>query len=188
MQNDKNQSQQKYHSGNKFYILNKFDDDLQEGIIVPLTDKIEHLSQQRNAVIDVYINSTGGDYSLCRHLVSLFELAKKKEIKVRTIVPSLACSAGSMLAVAGTKGERFIDRSAEHLIHYGQFDGSRKTTPLQIERNAQRYRRHNKAMIKHYQKYCEIPDLEDHLRDDDFWIPAQRCIKWGIADKYMEEL
>lgn len=177
-----------YHDGNRFYILGEFNDDLQKGVIIPLTNKISELADRRNAEVEFYINSNGGDGHLCMYLVALFELAKKRDIKVKTIVPSIALSAGSILAVAGTKGERYIAGGAEHLVHYGQFDGYRKTTPLQIERGTERWKRWTNSLLEHYKKYCSIPELEEHLKDDDFWVPAAQCIEWGLADKYMEEL
>jgi len=173
---------------NRFYVLGEFDEDLENGLVWALTKKIEELKSKKDASIDVYINSYGGDAYLCLHLVELFEIAKRNDITVRTIVPAVALSAGSMLAVAGTKGERYIAKNAEHLVHYGQFDGSRKTTPLQIDRTSERWKRWTKTLIRHYQTYAEIPDLEEHLKDDDFWIESGKCIKWKLADKYMSDL
>lgn len=181
-------SKTSFADGNKFYILGEFNNEVKERIVVPFTNKITELSKVKDAEIEFYINSNGGDGYLCMHLVSLFELAKSKGIKVKTIVPSIALSSGSILAVAGTKGERYIAEGAEHLVHYGQFDGYRKTTPLQVERGTKRWRRWCNSMLKHYEKYAKIPNLKDHLKDDDFWIPAAQCIKWGLADKYMHEL
>lgn len=189
MNQQNQQTPNKYHDGNKFFILGEFDDELQEGIIIPLTKKIEELSRQRDPQpIEIWINSNGGNGWLCMHLCHLVELAKTKGIIVKTIVTQVALSSGSILAVTGTKGHRYISKTAEHLIHYGQFDGYRKTTPLQIERDSDHFRRWTKTLLKHYQTYAEVPDLEEHMKDDNFWIEASKAIKWGLADKYMEEL
>lgn len=177
-----------FADGDTFYVLGVFDDQMRDGLVWALTRKIDELKKQREAKITVYINSYGGSGELCFHLVSLLELAKRNGIVVRTVVTGAAYSSGSILAVVGTKGERYIDSAAEHLVHYGQFDGYRKTTPLQIERGTDRWKRWTKTVLKHYEKFADIPGLADHMKDDDFFIPADKCIKWGLADKYMEEL
>lgn len=177
-----------FSDGNKFYITGEFDEEMEKGVIWSLTKKINDLKSQKNAVIELYISSVGGNGYILAHIVELVELAKRNDITVRTIVTSHAYSCGSLLAVTGTKGERYISRYAEHLVHYGQFDGYRKSTPLQIEKDAARWKRWAKLLFEHYQKYSAIPDLTEHLKDDNYWIPADKCIKWGLADKYMDEL
>ena len=177
-----------FKDGNRFYILGGFTNELNETIVVPLRKEIDVQATLLNPEIEFYINSNGGRADICLHLVSLFELAKKKGIKVKTIVPYNAYSAGSLLAVAGSKGFRYIAETAEHLIHYGTFDGYTKTTPIQIDRTADFYKRWNKTLVNHYKKYSNVPDIEEHIKDDNFWIPAKNCIKWELADKYMDEL
>ena len=174
--------------GNKFYILGQFNDEFNKNIIVPMTRKIEELSLLRNPVMDIYINSPGGNGYIVMHLIHLIEQAKAKDIKVRTIVPSYAYSAGSMLAITGTKGERYIGDTAEHLVHYGYQHGWAEYTPLQIERNAAQKKRWFEQLLNHYKKYSNIPSIEQKLKDDSYFIPTDKCIKWGLADKYMSEM
>lgn len=177
-----------FSSENKFYILGDFRDELKSTIVYPLTEKIDKLSKVKDATIEIYISSNGGDGYLVTHIIELVELAKRKGITVKTIVTSHAFSSGSMLAVVGTKGERYISRMAEHLIHYGTITSGSESTPTQIERNAGFKQRWFKVLLNHYQKYSNIPDLSEHIKDDTFFIPAPQCIKWGLADKYMDDL
>lgn len=181
-------SKSSFADGNRFFILGLFDDSLNKEIILPLTKKIDELSNYRNPVIEFHINSPGGNGVVLMHIVALFELARRKGIKVRTIVPLWAFSCGSMLAVAGDKGERYIAREAEHVVHYGSYSGWGSHTPLQIERESEHRKRWFKHLVDHYKKYSNIPKLEDKIKDDNFFIPADDCIKWGLADKYMDEL
>ena len=170
-----------------YFINGVFNDEMRSAVVWQLQKDIVELKNTKNAKLTFYISSNGGDGYLCLDIIALFELAKKNGITVRTVVTSHALSAGSMLAVAGTAGERYIANGAEHLPHYGQFDGGRKTTPLQLDRNYEHSKRWNKYMVEHYSKYAEIPDLEEKLKDDDLWIPANKCIKWKLADKYLDE-
>jgi ATP-dependent protease ClpP protease subunit len=177
-----------YRDGNRFYIGGEFNDAMEIGVVPPLRAEIDNQAGKRDGSIDLHIASVGGSAWVLTQIVELVELAKRKGVKVRTIVPSHAYSCGSMLAVTGTKGERYISRYAEHLLHYGSFDRYIKTTPLQIERNADKNRRWVKTIIDHYRRYADVPELEDKMRDDDLWVPAEQAIEWGLADKLTDEL
>ena len=177
-----------YQDVNKFFILHEFNDDLRDGIVIPLTKKIEELSKVKDAVIDIYINSRGGDGHLCMTIIQLIEVAKSRVIKVRTIITDIAYSAGSLVAIAGTEGERYIARGAEHCVHYGTQYGWAETTPLQIERNTDQKKRWFAKLKSTYEKYCKIPNLEEQLKDDSFFVTAAEAIKWKMADKYLEDL
>lgn len=170
------------------FILNDFDDSMESSVVLPLTLEVQKQSQLRNGQIDLYINSFGGYVHLVSHIIELVEIAKRNDVVVRTIVPSIAFSAGSMLAVTGTPGERYIARDAEHLIHYGRSLGTAEETPKQIERYGAYKTRGFASTIKHYEKYSKVPKLDVELLDDGFFVPSNKCIRWGLADKYIDKL
>ena len=174
-----------FNDDNVFYLTD-FDDSMEGAIVLPLTREIQKQRQLKNGRIDLYINSFGGYAHLVFHLIELVEVAKREGIKVRTIVPSVAFSAGSMLAITGTPGERYIARDGEHLIHYGR-TGSVEETPKQIERWSAYKSRDFKNTIRHYQKYSNVPNIDSEMMDDGFFIPAVKCVKYGLADKYMDK-
>lgn len=174
-----------FDDGNIFFLAD-FDDSMERDIIVPLTRQIQKQRRYNDGRIDLYINSFGGYRHLVFQLISLVEMAKREGIVVRTIVPDVAYSAGSILAVTGTPGERYIEKTAEHLLHYG-FTGSAESTPEQVERNYAQKNEGFKKILRHYEKYCNVPDLERAMNDDSFYVPAAKCIKWGLADKYMDK-
>lgn len=173
------------NDGNVFFI-GDFDDNAEANLIIPLTKEIQKQREKRDGKIDIYINSYGGYKHLVFQLVSLVEIAKREGIVVRTIVPHIAFSAGSILAITGTPGERYIERDAEHLLHYGT-TGSMETTPEQVERNGRLKTRDFKKILAHYNRYSSVPDLANKMNDDSFFATATQCIKWGLADKYMEK-
>ena len=176
-----------FNESNIFFLAD-FDDSMESGIVLPLTREIQRQRHFRDGRIDLYINSFGGYRHLVFQLISLVELAKREGIVVRTIVPDIAYSAGSILAVTGTPGERYIEKTAEHLIHYGQ-TGSMETTPEQVERNTIQKREGFKKIRRHYEKYTKIPagELDSLMNDDSAFIPARKCLTWGLADKYMDK-
>jgi len=174
-----------WNEGNIF-VMNDFDDNMESSIVLPLTLEVQKQSQLRNGQIDIYVNSFGGYAHLVSHIIELVEIAKRNDVVVRTIVPSIAFSAGSMLAITGTPGHRYISRDGEHLIHHGS-TGSMETTPTQIERFTQWKKRGFDLNLKHYKKYANVPNLDTEMLDDGFFVPANKCIKYGLADKYMDK-
>ena len=174
-----------YNEGNVF-VISDFDEPLEQQL-VPLTKEVKNQSRLSEGRIDMYVSSFGGYLYLAQHLIELIELAKGNGVVVRTIVPSIAASAGSIVAVTGTPGERYIARDAEHVVHYGtRYD--RTQTPNQLDRSYESIVRSYKWVEKHYNKYCDIPNLESEIADDGFTLTAAKCIKYGLADKYLDKM
>lgn len=171
-------------SGGNIFSIGDFDENL-EGIIIPLTNEIQKQRRFKDGRIDLYVNSYGGYTHTAFHLVALLELAKSEGITVRTIVPDIAFSSGSILAVAGSPGERYIAKTGEHLLHYG-LQGSMESTPEQVKRNGAIKTRGFRKILNHYKAYSNVPDLEDKMNDDSYFVPASKCIQWGLADCYMD--
>lgn len=174
------------YEDNVFFITD-FDDDLEHNIVLPLTIEIVKQSKEKDGRIDLYINSHGGYGHLVYHLIELVELAKRNGVIVRTIVTHNAFSAGSMLAITGTPGERYISRAGAHLIHYGSI-ASFETTPEQIARYTKYKNAFFKSNLDLYKKYSNVPNIEDAISDDGFFVSAAESIKWKLADKYMDRL
>lgn len=169
------------------FFIGDFDDSLENTIIIPLTTEIKKQAEYKHGQIDLVINSIGGYLHLVNHMIELVEIAKREGVKVRTIVPDIAYSAGSMLAITGTKGERYVGKRAEHLVHYGQIM-SFETTEQQVDRFTAHKKRLFKANFEHYQKYCKIPNLSQQMLDDGYFVTAKDAIKYDMADKLMDRL
>ena len=176
-----------WNEGNTF-ILNDFDDNMEASLVLPLTLEVKRQAKYRDGRIDLHINSFGGYAHLVFHMISQIELAKRNGVVVRTIVPDIAYSAGSILAITGTPGERYIEKSAEHLIHYGR-TGSVETTPEQVERNHVQKTAHFKRIKQHYLTYTKIPaaELDSLMNDDSAFIKGPQAVKKGLADQFMDK-
>jgi len=175
-----------FNNEENVFFIGDFDESLEREVAIPLIRQIQKQRRLSNGRIDLHINSFGGHVHLMQQLVEYVEIAKSDGIVVRTIVPAVAFSAGSMLAVTGTPGFRYIGRAGEHLVHYGQ-TASFETTPTQIQRLSAWKERGFKTNIAHYKKYCDIPDLEKRMEDDGFFVVARDAIKWSMADKYLDK-
>lgn len=174
-----------YDDKNTFYI-GEFDEGLEEILLKFNTATIKQ-SKIANGRINMLINSYGGNAAIAFHLVEAMEMAKRAGIEVRTVVTSAAYSAGSIVAVAGSIGQRYIAKDALHLVHYGYYDDGGNTTPTQNSRSRSVAEIFFKQIANHYSKYCNIPDLEHHMSDDNWYINASSAKKWNMADHYIDK-
>lgn len=176
-----------YHDGRNTFYIGEFDEEMEQNIIIPLTQVVKNQAELRDGRIDMYVNSYGGNAHLLMHVVELMELAKRNDVIVRTMVTGAAYSAGSMVAVAGTPGERYIAKNAMHLIHYGNTGASAETTPTQAARQHDANQAMFKQVLDHYTKYCNIPNLEENIQDDNWYITSTKAKRWGMADQFLDK-
>lgn len=175
-----------YHDGRNVFYLGSFDEQMEAEIPIAFHNAIQFQSQMRQAHIDIIINSYGGLAHLAYTIVEQMEMAKSQGIVVRTLVTNTAGSAGSIVAVAGTEGYRYIAKTANHIVHYGS-TGSEIHSPEQAIRNHNANTDFFKTTLNHYKKYCDIPDLEKNLVTDDWYITAAQAKKWKMADHFLDK-
>lgn len=176
-----------YHDGRNTFYIGEFDGQMEESLSVPFTLAVKQQANLMDGRLDLFINSYGGNAHLLMHMIELVEMAKREGVVVRTMVTGAAYSAGSMLAVAGTVGERYIARDAMHLAHYGNTGADGDETPLQARRRHDANQLMFKQVVRHYEKHCDIPDLEENLVDDNWFITAAQAKRWRMADKYLDK-
>lgn len=176
-----------YHDGRNTFYIGEFDEEIEQNVIIPLTHAVRQQSEIKDGRLDLYINSYGGNAHILMHMVELVEIAKRSGVVVRTIVTSAAYSAGSMLAVAGTEGERYMAKNAMHLVHYGNTGIRSEETPVQTQRRYNADQMMFKQVLDHYNKYCDIPDLEDNIQDDNWYITAQQAKRYKMTDKFLDK-
>lgn len=172
-------------NNNNFYITD-FDESLDD-LVLEFAEEVEKQAALADGKITIWINSYGGYLSTLVAFLELIEIAKSRGIIIRTVVLDVAFSCGSMLAVAGSPGERYIGKSAEHLIHQGTI-GSVESTQLQVERFTAWKKRNFKRVIDHYKKYANVPNLDNEILDNGWFITSKDCLKYSLADKYTEKL
>lgn len=170
---------------NTFYI-GEFDGDMEQSLSLPIITAVKQQSKVTNGHLDLYINSYGGNVNILNHMLEMVEVAKSSGVIVRTMVTSAAYSAGSMLAVAGSPGHRYIAKGAQHLVHYGRI-GASSSTPLQLERAQAQQDLFFKSCVAHYNRHSDIPNLSDNLVDDQWYISATQAKKWGMADHFLDK-
>ena len=171
------------------YIMGEFDSSISQHVVPAFKQLIEQKAKERDAFIQIFINSNGGYAHELYNLLSLIELAHARGIGIVTIVMGRAFSCGSMLAIHGD--HRVMYKYARHIIHLGQ-QGSTVTTEKQIEREHQSMIRHFSNIREMYKKLTKLPakELEEALTDDSYSLSAEDCLRYGICDEilgYTEE-
>jgi ATP-dependent Clp protease protease subunit len=130
-----------------------------------------------------YINSPGGSVTAG---MSIYDTMQYIKPDVSTIVMGQAASMGSFLAMAGTKGKRFILPNARHMIH--QPSGGAQGMASDIEISYKEILRWKEVLTKGYEKHTGKPysELEKDM-DRDTFMTAEQSVAYGLADKIIEK-
>ena len=136
-------------------------------------------SQDSKKDITLYINSPGG---LVTAGMAIYDTMQYISTDIQTIVMGQACSMGSLLASAGTKGKRFMLPHARHMIHQPLGGASGQATDVEIRANE--LLRWKKELTEIYEKHTGQP--LDKLKDDmerDKFMNAEEAVAYGLVDK-----
>ena len=136
-------------------------------------------SQDSKKDITLYINSPGG---LVTAGMAIYDTMQYVRSDLQTIVVGQACSMGSLLATAGTKGKRFMLPHGRHMIHQPLGGARGQATDVQIQANE--LLRWKDELTKIYEKHTGQPldKLKDDLERDKFMTPTE-AVAYGLADK-----
>jgi ATP-dependent Clp protease protease subunit len=136
-------------------------------------------SQDSKKDITLYINSPGG---LVTAGMAIYDTMQYVRSDIQTIVVGQACSMGSLLATAGTKGKRFMLPHGRHMIHQPLGGAKGQATDVQIQANE--LLRWKDELVKIYEKHTGQPldKLKDDMERDKFMTPSE-AVAYGLADK-----
>jgi ATP-dependent Clp protease protease subunit len=136
-------------------------------------------SQDSNKDITLYINSPGG---LVTAGMAIYDTMQYVSTDIQTIVVGQACSMGSLLASAGTKGKRLMLPHSSHMIHQPLGGASGQATDVEIRANE--LLRWKDELTKIYEKTTGQPlqKLKDDMERDKFMTPTE-AVEYGLADK-----
>ena len=142
---------------------------------------VKEISELDAEEIEVHINSTGGSVA---EGLAIYNVLKNSNMKITTYVDGFACSAASVIFMAGD--ERVMNEASLLMIHnawtYGQGDANafrRQADDLDII---------TQASIKAYMRHVSI--TEDELKgmmDNETWLSADDAKEKGFATKVLEE-
>ena len=136
-------------------------------------------SQDPKKDITLYINSRGG---LVTAGMAIYDTMQYVKPDIKTIVMGQACSMGSLLASAGTKGKRFMLPHARHMIHQPLGGARGQATDVQIQANE--LLRWKKELTGIYVKTTgkTFDQLTSDMERDNF-MTAEESVAYGLADE-----
>ena len=142
-----------------------------------------------------YINSPGGSVTAG---LAIYDTMQFIKCDVSTIVLGQACSMGSFLAQAGTKGKRLVLPESRTMIHRVSSGtpgtrGSVHVQELQFEdavRSMEESKRLNERLTQLYVKHNtagkEYDELFETMKFDTF-LSAAEAVEYGLADKVVDK-
>ena len=136
-------------------------------------------SQDASKDITLYINSPGG---LVTAGMAIYDTMQYVKSDIQTIVVGQACSMGSLLASAGTRGKRFMLPHSRHMIHQPLGGASGQATDVEIRANE--LLRWKRELTEIYEKTTGQPldKLKADMERDKFMTPTE-AVEYGLADK-----
>ena len=140
-------------------------------------------SEDPKKPINFYINSPGGSVTAG---MSIYDTMQFIQCPVHTIVMGQAASMGSLLAMAGEKGHRYILPNARHMIHQPLGGASGQATDVEIQ--ARELLRWKTVLTNIYVDHTGKPfdELTRDMERDNF-MTAFESVQYGLADKMISK-
>jgi ATP-dependent Clp protease protease subunit len=136
-------------------------------------------SQDASKDITLYINSPGG---LVTAGMAIYDTMQYVRSDIQTIVVGQACSMGSLLASAGTRGKRLMLPHARHMIHQPLGGASGQATDVEIRANELLRWKRELTEIYHKTTGKDIETLKADMERDKFMTPEE-AVAYGLADR-----
>ena len=133
--------------------------------------------------INIYINSYGGSVF---EGTAIYNQLKRHPAHKTVYVDGFACSIASVIAMAGD--EVVMPRNALMMVHnmmMGVWGNA-----AELRKAADDLDKINEAGREAYlQKAGDklTPEVLAQLEDDETWLTAEECIRYGLADRYAEQ-
>jgi len=136
-------------------------------------------SQAPDKDIFMYINSPGG---LVTAGLAMYDTMQFIKCDISTLVIGQACSAGSLLSMAGTKGKRYALKNSRIMIHQPSGGASGQATDIQIqaEEIVKIKAKLNQMYADHTGQDIEV--INQAMERDKFMSPDE-ALEFGLIDK-----
>jgi len=136
-------------------------------------------SQAPDKDIFMYINSPGG---LVTAGLAMYDTMQFIKCDISTLVIGQACSAGSLLAMAGTIGKRYALKNSRIMIHQPSGGASGQATDILI--HAEEITKIKKKLNQMYADHTGQPieKINDAMERDKFMSPEE-ALEFGLVDK-----
>ena len=136
-------------------------------------------SRDSKADIRMYISSPGGHVD---EGMGIYDVMNYVTCDIQTVCWGKACSMGSLLLAAGTKGKRFALPNAEIMIHQPSGGSQGKASDMEIQWN--HMVRTKKKLTQIYADITGKPyETCEQDMDRDNWMTAEEAKEYGLIDE-----
>jgi ATP-dependent Clp protease, protease subunit len=133
--------------------------------------------------INIYINSPGGVVTAG---LSIYDTMHYIRPDIVTVCVGQACSMGSLLLTAGTKGKRFSLPNSRVMIHQPSGGAQGQSTDIQIQ--AKEILKIRDKLQQIYVKHTgQTYDVVDAALERDNFMSAEEAKAWGLIDEVYEK-
>lgn len=144
-------------------------------------DLSKDLIELGNKNLNIHINSYGGEVS---QGLAIYNLLKDYKGPVTTICDGFACSAASVIFMAGTK--RLMQKSSLLMIHNAWTRASGDANELR--KAADDLEKITQPSIEIYKANSNLEESEiKKMMDDETWITADEALDYGFATEIIED-
>ncbi|KAJ2782646.1 hypothetical protein GGI15_002844 [Coemansia interrupta] len=133
--------------------------------------------------ISMYINSPGGSVTAG---LAIYDTMQYIQCAISTLCTGQACSMGSLLLTAGTKGMRFALPHATVMVHQpsGGAEGQASDIAIHAREILKTRERLNGIYARHTGQQIEV--VERAMERDNFMTP-QEALAFGLIDRVLEK-
>ena len=164
----------------RIIFLNGEVNDIMSSLIVAQLLFLESEDSEKD--IWMYINSPGG---VVTSGLAIYDTMQYIKPDVCTICMGQACSMGSLLLQAGTKGKRYSLPNSRIMIHQpsGGFQGQATDIEIHTKEILETKKRLNNIYVKHTGQKLSI--IEKSMERDNF-MTSKEAKEFGLIDKIVE--
>ena len=170
-------------SQHSFYL---FMDEVTLATTKPMVEWIfeSNFSEERPDLLNLIICSPGGDLNAA---FAMIDTMKGSAVPIRTIGLGQIASAGLMIFIAGTKGNRILTPNTSILSH--QYSWGAFGKEHELFATVKEFDLTTRKMISHYKRCTGLN--EKKIRDvllppQDIWLSAHEAKELGICDNVKE--
>jgi len=158
------------------FIKGEFRDEMADAVVAQLLF-LESVDSEKD--IQMYINSPGGHIT---SMFSIFDTMQYIKPDIVTIAYGQACSAGSFILAAGTRGKRYALPNAEIMIH--ELSGGHQGKFHEMENRFEHTKQLYEKMAKYYVGFTgqELDKIKEDMKKD-YFMSAEEAKEYGLIDK-----
>ena len=190
--------------GNNVYLLVDINPETTNGLIAQLTQWVSALPVSKTPVanasykiykpfelipedipvLNVYINSCGGNTAHTQSILTMFYDAHARGAIIKTYNLFRANSSASIIAVSGTHGYRYMAQHAHNFIHFGDVSATPNHTD-EIEFATKNFQRHDELSRSVYLANTKLTKKEINKyynTEGSGKLLAPECLAKGLCD------